>query len=60
MYVNDAPGEKAEHGDIITIKVPERVRENDKLYVVVKKTKFQENNALKGNKDKLNVINPSE
>ena len=60
MFVNDKPGIKeAKGGDVITIKVPERVRENDKLYVVVPKTKTQGNNALT-NKSKLNVINPSE
>ena len=54
MFVNDKPGIKeAKGGDVITIKVPERVRENDKLYVVKNKEKFQ------GQKNKLNVINPS-
>ena len=54
MFVNDKQGIKeAKQGDVITFKVPERVRENDKLYVVVAKTKFQENNKLK-------IINPSE
>ena len=59
MFVNDKPGIKeAKAGDVITFKVSERVRENDKLYVVVPKTKTQGNNALT-NKSKLNVINPS-
>ena len=54
MFVNDKSGIKeAKAGDVITFKVSERVRENDKLYVVVQKTKFQENNKLK-------VVNPSE
>src|SRR3989338_6808719 len=53
MFVNDKQLTSAKQGDTITIKIPERVRENDKLYVVVQKEKLQENNALK-------VINPSE
>ncbi len=61
MFVNYKPAEndmEAKAGNIITFKVSERVRENDKLYVVVPKTKTQGNNALKDNK--LNVINPRE
>ena len=55
MFVNDKKGIKeAKQGDVITFEVPERVRENDKLYVVKNKEKFQ------GQKNKLNVINPSE
>ena len=49
MFVNDKPNiEIAKQGDVITFKVSERVRENDKLYVVKNKEKFQgQNNKLK-------------
>ena len=48
MFVNDKPNiEIAKQGDVITFKVSERVRENDKLYVVKNKEKFQGNNKLK-------------
>ncbi len=72
LFVNDRPcklGETAKQGDVITIRIPERVRENDKLYVIKDKTKLQENNVIKMNllekgsqkkNNKLNVINPSE
>jgi len=47
IFLNEKPTKNAKKGDIITIPIPERVRENDKLYLVTKKTKFQENNSLK-------------
>ncbi|MEM3112975.1 MAG: peptidase U32 family protein [Candidatus Pacearchaeota archaeon] len=59
MFVNDKKAEingEAKAGDVITFKVYERVRENDKLYVVKDKIKLQGNNSLK-EKNKLNVIN---
>lgn len=34
IYENDAPVEKALKGASVTIRVPEKVRENDKLYVL--------------------------
>ncbi len=54
MFVNDKSGKEAKQGDVITIKVPERVRENDKLYVIIDRKNFQ------GQNNKLKVINPSE
>ena len=62
MFVNDKQSATAKQGDVITIKIPERVRENDKLYVIKDKTKLQENNVIKkqAENNKLNVINPSE
>ena len=34
MYVNDRKLEKSSKGDLITIKVPEKVRKNDRVYVL--------------------------
>lgn len=42
MYVDKNPVKKAKKGDIITIKVNERVRKNDKLYIVKDRKKMQE------------------
>ncbi len=41
MYANDKNAEKAEKGDNITIPVPEKIRKNDKLYLIKDKTKLQ-------------------
>ncbi|MDH3381345.1 MAG: U32 family peptidase [Flavobacteriaceae bacterium] len=35
MFVNDQKGEKAQKGDLITIKFPFRIRPSDKLYKIV-------------------------
>jgi putative protease len=43
MFVDEKAADSATKGDVITIKISERVRENDKLYVVVAKTKLQDN-----------------
>ena len=44
MYVNDKKTGKAVKGDVITIKVPEKVRDKDKLYVVIERKHWQGNN----------------
>jgi len=35
MYVNDQPGTKAQKGDIVSIKIPQKIRPADKLYKLV-------------------------
>ncbi len=52
LFVNDSPASEAKAGDVITMKVPDRVRENDKLYIVTAKTKKQ---GL-SDKNKLKVV----
>ncbi|MFA6023339.1 MAG: peptidase U32 family protein [Candidatus Pacearchaeota archaeon] len=47
LFLNEKPTKSAKKGDIVTIPIGERVRQNDKLYLVTLKTKFQENNALR-------------
>jgi putative protease len=37
LYVDEKEAREAKKGDVITIKVPERVRKNDKLFVVRKR-----------------------
>jgi len=41
MYVNDAKGEIAKKGDVVTMPLPFRIRPSDKLYKIVK-TEFAE------------------
>tara|TARA_Y100000034_G_C6711017_1_gene314070 strand:- start:120 stop:722 length:603 start_codon:yes stop_codon:yes gene_type:complete len=45
LYVDESPVNKAKKGDVITIKVNERIRENDKLYVVEDRKEFQDVNG---------------
>ncbi|MAH06637.1 collagenase-like protease [Candidatus Pacearchaeota archaeon] len=42
MYVDEKPANGAEKGDVVTMKVSERVRENDKLFILVDKEKYQD------------------
>ncbi len=41
LYVNEKPVSKAKKGEIITIKLNERIRKNDKLYVVTDRKEMQ-------------------
>jgi len=42
MYVNDVPADSAAKGDFVTIPVGEKVRRNDKLYLIIDRVDFQE------------------
>ncbi len=41
LYIDEKPVSSAKNKDIITIKVNERVRENDKLFVLIERKKYQ-------------------
>ncbi|MBN2420847.1 U32 family peptidase [Candidatus Woesearchaeota archaeon] len=41
LFVNEKPAKEAKKGDDLTIKVPDKVRKNDKVYVFSKKEKLQ-------------------
>jgi U32 family peptidase len=47
LYVNENPSQTGKKGDDITIKVSNKVRKNDKVYLFGKKEKLQENSILK-------------
>ena len=42
FWKDEKEAEQAGKGDIITFKVPDRVRENDKVYVIKKRTQLQQ------------------
>lgn len=41
VYVNDSPAKLVKKGSVVTIRVPEKVRRNDKLYVIRERRDFQ-------------------
>lgn len=47
LHVNEKSAQIGKKGDDVTIKVSEKVRKNDKVYVFGKKEKLQENSILK-------------
>ncbi|MEK6817201.1 MAG: U32 family peptidase [Nanoarchaeota archaeon] len=51
LYVNEKPANKAKKGEIITIKLNEKIRKNDKLYIITDRKEMQ------GTFGKIPVIN---
>jgi hypothetical protein len=41
IYVDEQPVQSASKGQIITVKVPDRVRDNDKVSLIKKRTTLQ-------------------
>ena len=45
LYVDEKPVSKSKKGEIITIKLNEKIRKNDKLYIVINRKEMQ---SIKG------------
>jgi putative protease len=56
LYVDEKPANEAEKGDVVTMKVNERVRENDRLFILVDRGRYQNSKSKTVNGEELKVI----